>query len=131
MTTINDLEDLNANQNHRLKLFQVFGVWMRFPDIPQVADKPKELREVLYACTHEPIPNQTNEQLEKLIKEFEVNMSIEFEGLYDETKEHPTCICSCSSCSTLYHIIHLKTLKQFAVGTTCIKKIIDEDFDKK
>ena len=129
MIKFND-NQLDFYQTNRLKLSKIKGVLLRTNEEVE-RDKPKELREVLYAFTHEPIPNETSEQREKLIKEFEVNMFIEFEGLYNEETEHNICVCSCNSCIRLYHIIHLKTLKKFAVGSTCIGKFIDEDFEKK
>ena len=108
-------DDLDGYMHHKAKLFQQFGVWMRKTDTPQVGDKPKELREVLYHFTHEHIPNQTNEQLQKLIKEFELNMSIEFEASVIETTPHNLCVCSCNLCTILYNITHLKTLQEFIV----------------
>lgn len=66
---------------------------------------------------------------------FEDNMPIDFESIdYDytkDTKEKKTCVCSCAKCKISYNIVHKETLQQFAVGSSCINRFVDEHFTKK
>lgn len=119
---INSYDDEDGNiESHKLKLFKQGGVWFRIPhdNGGEVGDKPKELRKVLYAYTHKYNPSIKPEQRNKLILEFEKNMSTDFEDIHHNyTTDSKTCIFSCSKCKALYHILHKETHEQFAVGSS-------------
>jgi len=98
------------NEYNKDKLFEQHGVWFRYEADKEIADKKKEILNVLYAYT----------KYSDLKKEFIANPS--------EKHKYSTCICSCKKCSTLYNIVHKETGQIFGVGSVCIQKFIDPFF---
>jgi hypothetical protein len=95
---------------NKLKLFQQHGVWFRYEADKEIANKQKEILDVLYTYT----------KYSDLKKEFIANPS--------KKHNYSTCICSCKKCSKLYNIVHKATGHTFAVGSVCIQKFIDPLF---
>jgi len=121
---------LDPNDTHKHKLFNQQGVWFRHEG-GEIKDKPKELREVLYGFTNTLDKNNTPEQNEKILLNFEYGMRTQFEGIYHQSIEYSTCICSYSRCGILNYITHKETQQTFAIGSHCIKKFMDPLFIKK